>query len=368
MQGHQVSEARLEKPDEIICQYLIPAVKELKGISDGDAAGRVFHEFASFCDGQLQDADNLEDFRRIERLRQRKEAEVRELDKMMTSSGSQHKSHLQSHRARAKQWFDLDDREYQRLRQSREAFLKQSLENYLLTLKACSKFDKDSLRFCALWLEHSDLDLANRAVAKHLSAVPSMKMAPLMNQLSSRLLDEKNDFQRLLFDLLLKICTEHPYHGMYQIFSISKSKGKDESAVSRQSAAGRIASTLKRSSVASSRWLAVHNTNVCYARLAVEKLEDKAKPGSRMPLRKTEAGRRLEQDVPVNRIPPPTLKIELRADCDYSKVPVIVKFLPEMSVANGVSAPKIITAIGSDGVKYKQLVSLFTPSEDTSLI
>ncbi|KAI9882878.1 MAG: N-terminal acetyltransferase A complex catalytic subunit ard1 [Watsoniomyces obsoletus] len=354
--GHQVSEARLEKPEEIISQYLVPAVKELKGVSDGDAAGRVFHEFATFCDGQLQDADNLEDFRRIERLRQRKEAEVRELDKMMHSSGSQHKSHLQSHRAKAKQWFDLDDREYQRLRQSREAFLKQSLENYLLTLKSCSKFDKDSLRFCALWLEHSDLDLANRAVTKHLASVPSLKMAPLMNQLSSRLLDVQSPFQTLLFDLLLKICTEHPYHGMYQVFSISKSRGKDESAKSRQSAAGRIASSLKRSNVVSSRWLAVHNTNVCYARLAGEKVDDKAKPGSRVALRTTEAGRKLEQDVPVNRIPPPTMTMELRADCDYSKVPVIVKFHPEMSIANGVSAPKIITAVGSNGVKYKQLV------------
>ncbi len=359
VKGHQVSEARLEKPEEIISHYLSHAIKELRGASDGDEAGQVFHEFASFCDRQLQDVDNLEDFRRIEKLRQRKEAEVHELEKMLHSSGSEQKSNLQVHRTRAKQWFDLDDREYQRLRLSREGFLKQSLENYLLCLKACDKFDGNSLRFCALWLEHSDNDIANNAVAKHLPTVPSRKFAALMNQLSSRLLDIKDNFQSLLFPLLLRICTDHPYHGMYQIFSTSKSKGKDDLAVSRHSAASNMASVLKKSSTASSgRWLAIYNTNICYARLAMEKSDDKYKPGSKIPLRKSQAGLRLEQDVPANRIPPPTMKVELRADCDYSKVPVIAKFQAELTIAGGVSAPKIVTAIGSNGVKYKQLVGI----------
>ena len=301
----------------------------------------------------------MEDFRRIERLRRRKETEVRELEKLLSSSSAQQKSNLQAHRSRAKQWFDLDDREYQRIHQSRESFLKQSLENYLLSLKACDKFDTDSLRFCALWLEHSGLNIANRAVAKHVPFVASRKFASLMNQLSSRLLNVEDDFQALLFALLLRICSEHPYHGMHQIFSISKSKGKDEAALSRHAAAVKLASTLKNSSTTSSRWLTVHNTNVCYARLALEKLDEKYKPGSRIPLRKSEAARRLEQEVPTSRVPPPTMKVALRADCDYSNLPIIAKFHSEMSVAGGVSAPKIITAVGSDGAKYKQLVSPF---------
>ena len=54
--GYQVSVARLEKPDRIIEKYLLPALKELKGKADGSEAGQVFHEFAVFCDQQLQDA------------------------------------------------------------------------------------------------------------------------------------------------------------------------------------------------------------------------------------------------------------------------------------------------------------------------
>lgn len=280
---------------------------------------------------------------------------------MLNSAGTQNKSNLQIHRARAKQWFDLDDREYQRLLQSRQTFLRQSLENYLLCLKACDRFDNDVLRFCALWLEHSDIGIANAAVSQNLKNVPSRKFAPLMNQLSSRLLDVVDDFQSLLFSLILRICVDHPYHGLYQIFSTSRSKGKDESALSRHAAAVKMGTLLKKDPSASSRWLAVYNTNMCYTRLALEKLDDRYKPGSKVPLRKIQAGQRLEQEIPANRIPPPTLRIKIRADCDYSKVPIITKFQPEFTIAGGVSAPKIVTALGSDGVKYKQLVSIYVP-------
>ena len=357
LQSHQVSEARLQRSDEIISQYLLPAIKELKGLSEGNEAGQVFHEFASFCDRQLQDVDNLEDFQRVERLRQRKEKEVHDLENMLNSAGAQNKSNLQAHKTRAKQWFDLDDREYQRLRESRQAFLTQSLENYLLCLKACENFDTDVLRFCALWLEHSESETANAAVSKHLPMVPSRKFVTLMNQLSSRLLNVEGKFQRILFPLIQRICTDHPYHGMYQIFSTSKSKGKDELALSRHAAASKMAALLRKDPSASEKWLALYNTNVCYARLALEKLDERYKPGSKIPLRKLHAGQRLEQDVPACRTPPPTMKIEVRPDCNYSSIPIVSRIQPDMTVAGGVSAPKIITAIGSDGVKYKQLVS-----------
>lgn len=348
----------MEKPEEIISHYLLPAIKELKGTSEGQEAGQVFHEFASFCDQQLQNSDDLEDFKRIEKLRHRKEKEVHDLEKMIKKSEGKEKDGLKIHRTKAKQWFDLDDREYQRLKRSREAFLQQSLENYLLCLKACDTYSNDVLRFCALWLDNSESKTANSAVSKHISDVASRNFASLMNQLSSRLLDVVDDFQPLLFDLVYRICVEHPYHGMYQIFASSKSKGgKDEAALARHSAAGKLVTHLKSDRGAGSTWVAVHNSNICFVRFAVERLDEKMKSNTKVPLKKIVSGQRLEQDVTNQKIPPPTMKIPLRVDCDYSQIPKLVKFQPEFTVASGVSAPKIVTAIASDGLKYKQLVS-----------
>lgn len=359
-QGHQISEARLEKPDEIINEYLVPAIEELRGVTEGTEAGQVFHEFASFCDQQLQNPDSLEDFERIQKLRQTKEEEVQDLDRMIRSAGSQakEKDNLKSHRNKAKLWFDLDNREFQRLRDSRQAFLRQSIENYLLALKACDKYDTDALRFSALWLQHYDSEIANEAVARHIGQVGSRKFASLMNQWSSRLLDVKSSFQHHLASLVYRICHDHPFHGMYQVFVGAKSRGgKDEAAVGRSRAANNIVDELKSQKRSGPTWINVHNSNILFVRFALEKLDDsKIKPGSKVALRKSPIGQRLEQEVSGHRVPPPTMKIDLRADCDYSSVPRIARFHHEFTVASGISMPKIASVIATDGTKYKQLV------------
>ena len=360
VQGHQVSEARLEKPDEIINRYLTPAIKELSGASEGDEAGQVYHEFASFCDQQLQNADGLEDFQRISKLRERKEAEVQDLERMIRSSGAQGKErdNLRSHRTKAKQWLDIDDREYQRLRDSREAFLRQSLENYLLSLKACDKYDNDALRFAALWLENWSSDIANSAVSKYISQVGSRKFTSLMTQWCSRLLKTPDTFQKLLSGLVTRICVEHPYHGIPAIFTGSKTKGnKDNAAMARYEAAADIAEIVKHHRTAGEIWIALHNSNIAFIKFAQEKLdESKGKPGAKVPLRKTANGQKMEQDARNSKFPPPTMTITLRPDRDYRDVPMIAKWEPDFTVASGISMPKIATAVATDGKKYKQLV------------
>ncbi|KAB8257948.1 Serine/threonine-protein kinase tel1 [Aspergillus pseudonomiae] len=354
--GHHVAEARLEKPEIIIQDYLLAAVKELKGRSGGEEAGRVYHGFATFCDQQLQNPDGLEDFTRVEQLRNRKEKEVQALEDMMKAAEGREREALKFHRTKTKQWFDLDDREYQRLRRSREAFLQQCLENYLLCLRESETYNNDVLRFCALWLDKSDSDIANAAVSKHLGQVPSRKFAPLMNQLTSRLLDVPDEFQKMLFSLITRICVEHPFHGMYQIFASSKSKGgKDESALSRNRAAGRLVEGLKNDKHIGPTWVAIHNTNISYVRFAIDRLDEKLKSGARVPLRKLQTGARLEQDAATQKLPPPTMNIEIRVDCDYSDVPKLVRYHPEFTIASGVSAPKIVSAYASNGLRYKQL-------------
>lgn len=343
-------------------------MKELKGASKGEEAGRVYHGFATFCDQQLLNPDGLEDFKRVEQLRDRKEKELVGLEDMMKTAEGRERESLRIFRAKTKQWFDLDDREYQRLLRSREAFLQQCLENYLLALKESDAYNNDALRFCALWLDKSESKTANTAVSRYLNDVPSRKFAPLMNQLSSRLLDVSDDFQSLLTGLVFRICVDHPLHGMYQIFASSKSKGgKDPSSHSRFRAANQLVDRLKNDKDIGPTWIAVHNMNISYVRFAIDKPDSKFKTGAKIPLRKLSTGDRLGKDVDTYKLPPATMKIELRADRDYSDVPTIARFHPEFTIASGVSAPKIVTAVATNGVRYKQLVSnpAFLAGHDT---
>jgi ataxia telangiectasia mutated family protein len=50
------------------------------------------------------------------------------------------------------------------------------------------------------------------------------------------------------------------------------------------------------------------------------------------------------------------MKVALRADCDYSSVPVSTEFEPQISIAGGISAPKIAVLRASDGSRNKMLL------------
>ena len=147
---------------------------------------------------------------------------------------------------------------------------------------------------------------------------------------------------------------------MYQIFASSKSKGgKDDLALSRHAAANRLSEELRKGP-ASSIWVAVHNSNISFIRFALDHLPDdsKHKSGSKLPLTKIGSGQKLVQEILnlTTKIPPPTLKIPVRIDCDYRSVPVLKQFEPMFTVAGGVSAPKIITILASDGSRMKALL------------
>lgn len=345
----------------MINKYLLIAVKDLQGGTSGKEAGDVYHEFAVFCDRQLHNVDNLDDYNRIQMLKTQKEAEVRALAEMLRNPRSnEEKRSVRSMYDRARQWHAIDEREFERLRTGRDSFLQQSLENYLLSLQADEKHNADVLRMFSLWLDHYESSLANRAVAQHISRVPSLKFASLMNQLSSRLQARKSEFQQILSKLVLRICIDHPYHSMYHIYSgVRTTGGKDEVARSRNAAAIQISKLLTRDRLAGQCWVAIHNSSNYYHDLA--KLRNKEngglKSGREYLLEDFPASRKVLDKVPTLDVPPATMNIKIRSSCDYADIAKITGWEAKMTIASGISAPKVLTAVTSNGEKYKQLVS-----------
>ncbi|KAF2871547.1 hypothetical protein BDV95DRAFT_606981 [Massariosphaeria phaeospora] len=364
--GHHIAEARLAKPDTIIKEYLEPAIDKLKGQNQGHGPGQVFHEFALFCDKQLVNPDAAEDLARVKTVMDRKLQEYNEFTKLSTTDKSKTMRDTYKRNAyRAKGWYQLDHAEYERLRKGREQFLRQCLENYLLSLQASDEYNHDALRVFSLWLEYSDTPLANEAVGSYLDKVPSGKFALLMNQLSSRLQAESSNFQQLLSNLVFRICAEHPYHGMHQIFAIQMKvatlsredaiRAKDEAAKSRQKAVIEIAKKLSNDKESREYCIAIFRSDELYHALAMFKNDSNNRQGSEIALDKFSESRALVKKIPALNVPPATLQVEVRASRDYSDLPKISSFKPRMSIANGLSAPKVITAIGTDGKPYKQL-------------
>ena len=356
--GSRVSDARLEKPDRILENYLKRALSELKGKTEGTEAGQVYHQFAVFCDQQLQDTDSLEELERLKKLKKNKEEQVKDLRKLHNSP-STHTRRVQDDLIKATSWLKLDKEELQRQETNRDEFLRQSLENYLLALSACDEHDNNALRFTSLWLEHSETQLANEVVSKHLSRVASRKFAPLINQLTSRLQGTSVKFQQLLFGLVLRIAIDHPFHATYQIYASANTpaNAKDETATLRHNAAVKLTKELGTNRKSAPIWNSINVTNRYYCQLANEKDDQKYKAGRKVPLKESPAAIKLSNAIAKFPIPSPTLQIKIAADMDYSKVPMVVSFEPSISIASGVSAPKIMVTIASNGDKARQLVS-----------
>lgn len=352
--GNRISEARLEKPDKIMSGYLEKAIGELRQGESGSEAGRVYHEFANFCDQQLQNPSNIEDFQRASKLREDKQKEVDELRRLMLNSNGED-SVLRKECTKAEQWLRLDNEDFDRLKSTRDTFVEKSVQNYLRCLAACNDYDGDAVRFSALWLANAGVERVNKA-ACILDIVPSKKFVPLMNQLSSRLLNENNTFQRLLLNLISKICYDHPYHGIYQISALTKTRGTDETALSRREAATSVVKHLKGDRKSQDVVHAILSLTQAYENLAHTKSEKLKSKGATLIAVLSGEARKFERDIPSFGIPPPTMHIDTRADCDYSSIPRITRYESAVAVANGMSAPKIITCQSTDGNTFKQLV------------
>ena len=328
----------------------------------GSKAGKVFHNFAAFCDSQLQDQDNVDDYNRVAKIRQDKYEELQELERLYKSRDTENREAVKHAFGKARTWFKLDDEEFRRVQASREQLILQCLENYLKSMRACDDFPNDALRTISIWLNVPDNAHVNKTAREIMPQVPSMKFAGLVNQLTSRLIDTDDDFGQTLVELMMRICVDHPYHSMYQLFAASKSKGAegDEAADARQRAARTLAEMVRGHKVVGTPiWLPLYNACIAFVRVAQVKLSDQQiKTGSKFPLKSITHGPSLITAVQgqSKKLPPPTMKIALRADRDYSSVPLMNQLESHISVAGGVSAPKIVTVQCTDGSRSKMLL------------
>jgi serine-protein kinase ATM len=358
--GQQVSQARLEPARDVIENYLVPASEELRSDSSSAKAGHTYHVFAAFCDGQLQDQENRDEYVRLTEIREAKAAEVHELERLQATDPSkqaQYKSALKS----ARKWYELDNIEWERVRQSRENLVAQCLENYLQSMRVCDTYQNDTLRVLTIWLEEADNHRATEVVYNHIRSVPSWKFAGLMSQLLSRLQDTEDAFQQCLVDLTFRICSDHPHHSLYQLFAASKTRSArgDEAGKSRYDAVNKLAKLVQHKSPQRDLWAVIHNTNVAFVGVAQAKLDEKVvRQNSKLSLREVRGGEKLIADVANARIriPAPTMRVSLRSDKDYTSVSTMVKLESTITVAGGISAPKIATALISDGTRHKMLM------------
>jgi serine-protein kinase ATM len=336
-------------------------LKDLKENFKGQNAGQVFHEFAVFCDKQLSNEEFSKDFDRVTKARERRRKEVDVYQELIQKSrNKQDKERHTREYKMSKKWYELDDEEYNRMAVVREKQVLQCLENYLRSLQAWDKFDSNVLRFFSIWLENAENAAANAKVASLLPNVPTHKFAILMNQLTSILQNDQSVFTKTLKQLICDICIDHPFHSLHHIYAGTHPSPADSDATttSRRHAINMIASHLGSQPSSKNIWQRIYKADSMFHKLAMYKDKSKAlSAGRQVSLDSLSPSATLKVKIKDLAVPPATMNIPLRPDKNYDNLPHIVDFHPTMMIASGISAPKILTAMTSDGKLYKQLVS-----------
>lgn len=179
------------------------------------------------------------------------------------------------------------------------------------------------------------------------------------------------------------MCTEHPFHSLYQLFCLqppnynqTKSERRTSGRVpgggadskpptSRSLAANIIFKQLLNSPSTRDRTAAVEelcNASLAFANLAIKPTTKEGKVPDDQPIRTLRLSR---LTVPVITAYTP---IDITTRYDPSECICVESYATQFETAGGINLPKIINCIGSDGKKYRQLVSFSNHMFTVSLL
>ncbi|KAI9509667.1 hypothetical protein F5148DRAFT_1185674, partial [Russula earlei] len=228
--GSWTSEACLEKPMDIWTHYFHPAaslVTELIATVDRPktSIATVYHQCAVFADRQYHTILRSPDAIKWKLYAERKEKEIqtRKEQILRTQSGSKTFHELKLDQARAERLLREDTQRYRKHSESLNTFLQQAIDMY----------SRCHIRLVSLWFANfNDTDLQD-TVRPSIDRVPSRKFVFLAHQLSARLAKPTDNSvtgsQDILQNLILRMCREHPFHSLYQVYCLRPSLGSSHS-------------------------------------------------------------------------------------------------------------------------------------------
>lgn len=375
----------MEKPDFIHKNHFAPAIALLLDndpgkVDLGDARATVFHKCAMFAEQQYQAIVQSPELIRLKVYAERKKQELKDREESIRrSQNNRDKLHeLTQHQRKAKALYEQDTAQYIDVSRARDTFLHQAIQMLSLCLEASDSYDADAaIRLCSLWFANFGSESPNDAVTAALGKVPSRKFVFLAHQLSARLSSQEankaSTDQQALQSLIIRMCCEHPFHSLYQVYALQSGSLSPSSSSRRRSSGigSEPMSQLDRAAAASDIFQQLHNTPGSSAKVRdVKRLCDAYLEWAKYPIkgdaRISEKKKKKEPlPIPSNltirkisdlRVPVTTIHTPLDPTMRYEDCVWIQGYSPNFDTAGGINLPKISYCHGSDGNQYKQLV------------
>lgn len=347
----------------------------------GNACGSVFHKCALFAEHQYHVIIKSPDAVRWKTYVDRKSQEIKQRESQLhrTLPGTNEYVALFEDQKKAKAVLAEDEEAYKQHDGALVTFLDLAINMYSRCLAASDIFDDDvPLRFCSLWFGNFEDRRLQDTLKQAVDRIPSRKFVFLSHQLSARISrPSQGDLpasQQILQGLIIRMCREHPFHSLYQVYCIRPDRSAQSSSSRRLSS--RPESTLSqaqvdRSNAASDIFDQLlsdprHSTRV----KAIEQVCDASIEWAKYPVKDNRAIKKVKgllyipDNLAIRRlrdiqVPVVTSHPAIDATLKYDHCVWISHYDPTFSTAGGVNLPKISTCYGSNGEKFKQLVSIW---------
>lgn len=363
-----MSESRQELPATIMSHYILPTVKEL---SPSDmTASEVFKIFARFCEKQFTSLSFNDKLVKVNSLIESRKAEILQLKTHFHRKAVNpvEKVNIQKYYLKLKAQYNLDLQELETLEQSKSELSGRAVEFYLMSLSAnyiLSKVDagmnedhynEDVDKFFALWLEFSSMESLNKEIRQNLLSLPNHLLVGWCPQLISRITSEQTQFQKSLHRLILQVCESHPFHSLYNLFSLTRHESSSKLNPTSTIAARAIWSLLKSNSKVGPILADVEK--FCDESIILAETKTSATKGRSFSLDKYRGSNTdfawWLSNLPY--LPPPTLNLRIDLSMSYKDVPRFERIEPKIDIAaSGLSLPKIATFHLSDGSVHRVL-------------
>ncbi|KAG8228988.1 hypothetical protein J437_LFUL006936 [Ladona fulva] len=252
---------------------------------------------------------------------------------------------------------DIDQKEIANIENEKASFHCLALFNYIDVLRYSSDKDIDIIyRVVSLMLE--PIRDRERIEAK-IWCIPTFKFIPVIRQLIPRVIAE--DENAKFFKKLIEKCAlDHPHHILPALFAVAYStrgieniegsyafvtEGQKENTTAAQNILGDlIKKEILKDNILQLQKLWESLIDLAYINTSKKSCHDIPRGHSILKLRD------------LNSVQIPTIALKGSPVAKYKNIVTLHKYEPEFQLVGGINMPKKISCIGSDGVKYFQLL------------
>lgn len=347
------SRSRQEHPLTIMNRYVMPMYRLVSGLHNLDSLTLVFQKLAHFCESQFKDSSLNEKISKLTTLVKSRQREIEEIKSHYgkTVVSPEEKKTILRYYLKLKTQYQTEKSEIEDLESTKDELAGYSVEFYLKGISS-GENDENVDKFFALWLEFSSKEKLNLTIRENLIAIPPHKLVSWGPQLISRLSNDATEFQKSLHFLIQQLCITHPYHSLYNLFSMTKQESSAKLDQTSTIAAVNIWNELKKHGDQEKQILAYVEE---FCEEAIKLAELKVPKGRALNLKNVKSGVYFANQLPP--VPPPTIELKVDRTSKYDNVPLLSSIDAKVEIAtSGLSLPKIATFYLTDGTKHKMLL------------